>query len=131
MTGFQSLRAGGAAFQGKLALAALATFALACGSAAAQDWPQRPISFIVPFPAGGGTDTFARPLAAQLDKQLGTRAQIDNRGGAGGTIGAAAAAKAEANGYNVLRRRGASCDRAVDSSSSSTTISRRILSRSR
>jgi tripartite-type tricarboxylate transporter receptor subunit TctC len=102
MTGFQWLRASAAAFWGKLALAALATFALACGPAAAQGWPQRPITFIVPFPAGGGTDAFARPLAAQLDKQLGTRVLIDNRGGAGGTIGAAAAAKAEANGYTFF-----------------------------
>ena len=70
--------------------------------AAAQGWPQRPITFIVPFPAGGGTDAFARPLAAQLDKQLGTRVLIDNRGGAGGTIGATAAAKAEANGYTFF-----------------------------
>ena len=56
----------------------------------------------MPFPAGGGTDAFARPLAAQLDKQLNTRMVIDNRGGAGGTLGAAAAAKAEPNGYNFF-----------------------------
>lgn len=78
---------------------------LGSGAAQAQGkpaWPDRPITFIVPFPAGGGTDTFARPLAAQLDTQLGTRIVIDNRGGAGGTVGASAAAKAEPNGYNFF-----------------------------
>jgi tripartite-type tricarboxylate transporter receptor subunit TctC len=100
--GIQSWRASAAVVYRTLALAALAAFALACGPAAAQGWPQRPVTFIVPFPAGGGTDAFARPLAAQLDKQLGARIVIDNRGGAGGTIGAAAAAKAEANGYNFF-----------------------------
>ena len=83
-----------------LAFAVAAAFALGCGPAAAQNWPARPVTFIVPFPAGGGTDAFARPLAAQLDKQLGVRILIDNRGGAGGTIGASA--KAEANGYNFF-----------------------------
>ncbi len=56
----------------------------------------------MPFPAGGGTDAFARPLAAQLEKQLNQRILVDNRGGAGGTIGASAAAKAEPNGYTFL-----------------------------
>ena len=97
---FQSRRA--RALHLTLALAALAAVALPGGPAAAQGWPQRPITFVVPFPAGGGTDAFARPLAAQLDKQLGARIVIDNRGGAGGTIGAAVAAKAEANGYNFF-----------------------------
>jgi tripartite-type tricarboxylate transporter receptor subunit TctC len=77
---------------------------MACGtlSAAAQGWPQRPVNMIVPFPAGGGTDAFARPLAAQLEIQMKQRFLIDNRGGAGGTIGASAAAKAEPNGYTFL-----------------------------
>lgn len=70
--------------------------------AAAQSWPQRPVTLIVPFPAGGGTDAFARPLSAQLEKQLGQRVLIDNRGGAGGTLGASAAAKAEPNGYTFF-----------------------------
>ena len=84
-----------------LAFGALALAAFA-GPAAAQTWPQKPIQLIVPFPAGGGTDAFARPLAAQLDKQMNNRVLIDNRGGAGGTLGASAAAKAEPNGYNFF-----------------------------
>ena len=81
----------------------VAALALACGPAAAQDgWPNKPVTLIVPFAAGGGTDAFARPLTAQLDKQLNQRFLIDNRAGAGGTVGAAAAAKAEPNGYNFF-----------------------------
>jgi len=68
----------------------------------AQAWPTRPITFIVPFPAGGGTDAFARPLAAQLDQQLGQRIIIENRGGAGGTVGASAASKAKPDGYTFF-----------------------------
>jgi tripartite-type tricarboxylate transporter receptor subunit TctC len=65
----------------------------------AQEWPNKPITFVVPFPAGGGTDAFARPLAAQLSEQLGKQFLIDNRGGAGGTVGASVAAKAAPDGY--------------------------------
>jgi len=72
------------------------------GTALAQSWPQRPITFLNPFPAGGGTDVFARPLGAQLDKQMGVRFLIDNRAGAGGTVGAAIAAKAAPDGYNFF-----------------------------
>ena len=68
----------------------------------AQEWPNKPITFVVPFPAGGGTDAFARPLAAQLTEQLGKQFLIDNRGGAGGTVGASAAAKAAPDGYTWL-----------------------------
>jgi tripartite-type tricarboxylate transporter receptor subunit TctC len=71
-------------------------------AANAQSWPTKPITFIVPFPAGGGTDAFARPLAAQLSKQLGKHVIIDNRGGAGGTLGAGIAAKAAPDGYTFF-----------------------------
>lgn len=71
-------------------------------SAHAQSWPQKPIMLIVPFAAGGGTDAFARPLALQLDQQLGVRVLIDNRPGGGGTVGAAAAAKAAPDGYTFF-----------------------------
>jgi len=57
---------------------------------------------VVPFPAGGGTDAFARPLAAQFAKSTGKTLVIDNRGGAGGTVGASVAAKAPADGYNLF-----------------------------
>jgi len=56
----------------------------------------------VPFPAGGGTDTFARPLAQQLTEQLGQTVVIDNKGGAGGTVGASVAAKTKPDGYTFF-----------------------------
>lgn len=84
-----------------LLLAAAGVFAL-CGAATAQTWPSKPITFVVPFPAGGGTDAFARPLAAQLDTQLGQRIVIENRGGAGGTVGASYAAKQPGDGYTFF-----------------------------
>jgi tripartite-type tricarboxylate transporter receptor subunit TctC len=83
------------------ALLALATLLFA-SLAAAQAWPNKPITFVVPFPPGGGTDAFARPLSAQLSKQLGRQVIIDNRGGAGGTVGASVAAKAAADGYTFF-----------------------------
>jgi len=70
--------------------------------AAAQGWPARPITLVVPFPPGGGTDAFARPLAVLLGKQLGRQIVIDNRGGAGGTVGASVAAKAAPDGYTFF-----------------------------
>jgi tripartite-type tricarboxylate transporter receptor subunit TctC len=57
---------------------------------------------VVPFPAGGGTDAFARPLAAQFAKQTGKQLIIDNRGGAGGTVGASVASRAAPDGYNLF-----------------------------
>jgi tripartite-type tricarboxylate transporter receptor subunit TctC len=85
-----------------LALAMVAALPLFAGEAGAQAWPQRPITFIVPFAAGGGTDAFARPLAQQLDGQLKQRVVIENRAGAGGTAGAAAAARATPDGYTFF-----------------------------
>ena len=70
--------------------------------AVAQSWPAKPVRLVNPFPAGGGTDTFARPLAAQLSKQLGQQFIVENIGGAGGTIGAAQAARASGDGYTFL-----------------------------
>lgn len=72
------------------------------GLAHASDWPTRPVNLIVPFPAGGGTDTFARPFSAQFAKTSGKTLVIDNRGGAGGTLGASIAAKAAPDGYNFF-----------------------------
>jgi tripartite-type tricarboxylate transporter receptor subunit TctC len=83
-------------------IALLATLFFLAAQAIAQDWPARPVRLIVPFPPGGGTDTVARPLSAKLSQMLGQQFVIDNRGGAGGTIGAAVAAKSPADGYTVL-----------------------------
>jgi tripartite-type tricarboxylate transporter receptor subunit TctC len=65
-------------------------------------WPNKPVKLIVPFPAGGGTDAFTRPLARVLTQTLGQSFVIDNRGGAGGTLGAEVAAKSPADGYTFL-----------------------------
>ena len=71
-------------------------------TSAQADWPNRPVKVIVPYPPGGGADTVSRILFAKLSEQFGQQFVIDNRGGAGGTIGAAAAAKAERDGYTIL-----------------------------
>ncbi len=81
-----------------LVLSVLAVVGLS-STAHAQEWPAKTVTFLNPFPAGGGTDAFARPLAAQLTEQLGKQFIIDNRGGAGGTVGASVAAKAAPDGY--------------------------------
>ncbi len=65
-------------------------------------WPAKPVTLIVPFPAGGGTDAFARPLSAQFARLTGKSMVIDNRGGAGGTLGAGVAAKAAPDGYTLF-----------------------------
>ncbi|SEI21251.1 tripartite tricarboxylate transporter substrate binding protein [Tardiphaga sp. OK245] len=83
-------------------LAVMASCSAITSGAHAQAWPQKQVTFIVPFAAGGGTDAFARPLAAQLDTQLGKRVIIENRAGAGGTVGASAAAKAAPDGYTFF-----------------------------
>jgi tripartite-type tricarboxylate transporter receptor subunit TctC len=65
-------------------------------------WPAKPVMMVVPFPAGGGTDAFARPLAAQFAKQTGKQLIIDNKGGAGGTVGASVASRAPNDGYSLF-----------------------------
>jgi tripartite-type tricarboxylate transporter receptor subunit TctC len=82
--------------------ALFATLAVLAAPAQAQSWPNKAIKLVVPFPPGGGTDTFARPLAARLSAQLGQQVVIDNRGGAGGTIGADVVAKSAPDGYTFL-----------------------------
>lgn len=84
-------------------LAGTATaLALVSGNATADTWPAKPVTLIVPFPAGGGTDAFARPFSAQFVKQTGKTLVIDNRGGAGGNLGAGVAAKAAPDGYTLF-----------------------------
>jgi tripartite-type tricarboxylate transporter receptor subunit TctC len=68
----------------------------------AQAWTNKPIRILNPFPAGGGTDTFARPLAAKLSQSLGQSVFIENQGGGGGTIGAGNAARAAPDGYTFF-----------------------------
>ena len=82
------------------AAASMAVFSL--GSHAQSAWPTKPVNVLVPFPAGGGTDAFARPLSAQFAKISGKAMVIENRGGAGGTLGAGIAARAAPDGYTLF-----------------------------
>ncbi|MDP3828483.1 MAG: tripartite tricarboxylate transporter substrate-binding protein, partial [Polaromonas sp.] len=84
----------------RAAAAGVAAFSL--GSHAQSGWPAKPVTMIVPFPAGGGTVAFARPMSAQFARLTGKQLIIDNRGGAGGTLGASIAAKAPADGYTLF-----------------------------
>ena len=70
--------------------------------ALAQAWPNKPIKFVVPYPPGGGTDVIARIVQEPMSQALGQQIIIDNRGGAGGSIGTDAVAKSPADGYTVL-----------------------------
>jgi len=85
-------------------LTALAASALAIPytCAWAQAWPNKPVTIVVPFPPGGGTDAFARPLFAVMAKNSGKQFLIDNKGGAGGTLGAGIASRAAPDGYTFF-----------------------------
>ena len=74
----------------------------AAGAAAAQDYPQRPIRMVIPFPAGGSIDVIGRAIAQPWSAALGQQIVIDNRGGAGGTLGTELVAKAQPDGYTIL-----------------------------
>ena len=83
--------------------AAVAVFALlAGGTAQAQSYPARPIRMIVPFPPGGATDLLARVVAQKLGENLGQQVVVDNRPGAGGTIGSRLMLEAQPDGYTIL-----------------------------
>ncbi|MEJ8310086.1 tripartite tricarboxylate transporter substrate-binding protein [Agrobacterium larrymoorei] len=84
---------------GAVAAAAVSLFAL---SAAAQDYPGRNITMVVPFSAGGPTDTVARLVAESMSKDLGQQIIVENVGGAGGTLGAGRVASADPDGYTIL-----------------------------
>jgi len=83
-------------------LPALFAALLVAGSALAQDWPAKPVRFIVPFPPGGSVDPLARLLGVKLGDALKQQFIVENRAGAGGSIGTAAAAKAAPDGYTFL-----------------------------
>src|SRR5262249_4297588 len=83
-----------------LAAAVIVLSVLPCFAADA--WPQKPIRFIVPFVPGGATDLLARYLAEKLTESLGVSVVVDNRGGAGGTLGAGIVAKAPPDGYTFM-----------------------------
>ena len=87
------------AIRGALAAAALALLA---AGAQAQTYPTKPIRWIVPFPPGGSTDLLARVVGQKLTESWGQTVVVENRGGAGGTLGAAEAARANADGYTLL-----------------------------
>jgi tripartite-type tricarboxylate transporter receptor subunit TctC len=79
-----------------------AGLAILAAPAVAQDYPNHPISMIVPFAAGGPTDTVARLIAQSMSQTLGQQVVIENVGGAGGTLGAGRVAKADPDGYTIL-----------------------------
>src|SRR4051794_39398189 len=83
--------------------ATLLALAVACATAAAADtYPSKPVRFISPFSAGGGTDVVGRAIALRLSEALGRQVVVDNRAGADGTIGTELAAKSPADGYTLL-----------------------------
>ncbi|PYE89508.1 tripartite tricarboxylate transporter substrate-binding protein [Phyllobacterium leguminum] len=84
------------------ALAATTAFIVTASSAGAQGYPERNITMVVPFSAGGPTDTVTRLVAEAMSKDLGRQIIVENVGGAGGTLGAARVAKADPDGYTLL-----------------------------
>jgi tripartite-type tricarboxylate transporter receptor subunit TctC len=91
----------------RMTMAALSAsiFVLACAAAvpaAAQDYPTRPITMIVPYPAAGGVDVMGRMIGQKLSVALGQQVVIENRGGAGGMIGTRDAARAAPDGYTIV-----------------------------
>src|SRR3970040_1831252 len=93
-----------------LLVAAIAGLALS-GAALAQSWPAQPLRFIVPSPPGGATDIAARILGQKLSEMWGQQVIVENRGGAGGGVGAAEAARATPDGYTLFFPSGSVIDR--------------------
>ena len=85
-----------------LALFAFALFGAAVSPAAAQTWPERPVTMVVPFPPGGGTDLLGRIVAKGLTDVLGQQVVVENVGGAGGMLGSARVVKSAPDGYTMV-----------------------------
>ena len=85
-----------------LAAGLTACISLGADFASAQDYPTRPVKIVVPFPAGGGTDALTRFVAKGLEQRLGQPFIVENRGGAGTTLGATAVARSEPDGYTIM-----------------------------
>jgi tripartite-type tricarboxylate transporter receptor subunit TctC len=79
-----------------------AALLLIAGTTFAQGYPNKPIRLVVPFPAGGATDLLARSIAQRVGQQMGQSLVIDNKAGAGGSLGSNEVAKAPADGYTIL-----------------------------
>ncbi len=86
----------------RIVLASIAALAVLGGAAHAQPYPSRPIRMIVPFPPGGPIDTMGRMVANEISNRLGQQVIVDNRAGAGSTLGTKAVAAAEPDGYTLL-----------------------------
>jgi len=86
----------------RLIAGALLGVAMTCAPASAQDYPTKPITLVVPFPAGGGNDALARLVAEKMSRAFGQQVVVENRGGAGGTIATRAVAKTTPDGYTIL-----------------------------
>src|SRR6185312_16262904 len=85
-----------------LAIAAITTALSPVAAGAAEDWPARPVTIVIPLAAGGGSDGLVRVFAPRLGELLGQQVIVENIGGAGGMIGASRVAKAAPDGYQIL-----------------------------
>ena len=91
---------------GKFGAAAVAIALLACGAAAAQGYPQRPIRMVVGLPAGGSTDVMARIVSVKLSERLGQQVVVDNRAGASGIIAIQLVVNSQPDGYTLIMAAG-------------------------
>src|SRR6476659_7946295 len=105
----QVLREGQESFTGRnsmvkrhIPLAILLAFVVFIAKASAEEFPNRPITWVVPFAPGGITDTTSRIVAEEMSKTLGQSVLIDNRGGGGGTVGTEQVARAKPDGYTMI-----------------------------
>ncbi len=92
----------GAARFGKSFLLPTSAFLLCCGIAAAQSYPAKSVRVVIPFPIGGNTDVYARPISQKMSELYGQAMVLDNRPGAGGSIGVELVAKSPPDGYTLL-----------------------------